>query len=163
LLVATVLLAVLASVVSRHNAELADKNSELDAARAQEQSERAKAEANARLAKQSIDEYFTRVSENRLLKVPGLQPLRKELLNSALSYYRRFLRERGDDPALQEELERIHVRYASTVELIGSNDEAFAALEAAREFLEKRAAGDPSPATLKRLASIHNLTGVRAN
>ena len=42
--------------------------------------------------------YFTTISESRLLNVPGLQPLRKELLDSAMKYYRDFLSQRGHDP-----------------------------------------------------------------
>ena len=30
-----------------------------------------------------MNDYFTQVSENKLLDVPGLQPLRKDLLESA--------------------------------------------------------------------------------
>ena len=45
--------------------------------------ERAKAEANFRQARAAVDEYFTTVSESKLLNVPGLQPLRKELLDAA--------------------------------------------------------------------------------
>ena len=42
-----------------------------------------KAEANFRKAREAVDEYFTKVSESKLLNVPGLQPLRKDLLESA--------------------------------------------------------------------------------
>src|SRR5262249_35440233 len=45
--------------------------------------ERAKAEANFRQARAAVDEYFTTVSESKLLNVPGLLPLRKELLDAA--------------------------------------------------------------------------------
>ncbi len=48
--------------------------------------ERAQAETNFRLARQAVDDYFTRVSQNKLLNVPGMQPLRKELLETALDY-----------------------------------------------------------------------------
>ena len=42
-----------------------------------------KAEDNFRKAREAVDEYFTKVSESKLLNVPGLQPLRKDLLESA--------------------------------------------------------------------------------
>ncbi len=45
------------------------------------------AEANFRKAREAVDEYFTKVSQSKLLNVPGLQPLRKELLESARNYY----------------------------------------------------------------------------
>ena len=44
---------------------------------AREQAHTAK---NLQLAREAIEEYLTKVSESRLLEEPGLQPLRKELL-----------------------------------------------------------------------------------
>src|SRR5262249_4506357 len=61
------------------------------------------AEANFRQARAAVDKYFTTVSESKLLNVPGLQSLRKELLDAAQRYYRDFLRERGDDPSVRVE------------------------------------------------------------
>ena len=60
------------------------------------------AEANFQLARRAVDDYLTRVSENRLLRVAGLQPLRKELLESALSYYQGFLNQRQGRPVAAE-------------------------------------------------------------
>jgi len=42
-------------------------------------------------AMDALDEYFQKVSESRLLNKAGLQPLRRELLTSALRYYEGFL------------------------------------------------------------------------
>ena len=41
------------------------------------------AQANFRLAFDGVDRYFTQVSEDRLLNVPGLQPVRRQLLDAA--------------------------------------------------------------------------------
>jgi serine/threonine-protein kinase len=62
-----------------------------------------KAEANFRKAREAVDEYFTKVSESKLLNVPGLQPLRKDLLESAHKYYEQFLRDRGTDKTVRAE------------------------------------------------------------
>ncbi len=63
---------------------------------------------NASLARGAVEDYLTRVSENRLIREPGLQELRKELPSAALAYYRDFARERRDDPAARFDLaERI--------------------------------------------------------
>jgi hypothetical protein len=59
---------------------------------------------------------FTKVSESRLLNVPGLQPLRKELLDAALVYYRGFVRERGDDPGLALQAARARYNVGQIVE-----------------------------------------------
>jgi tRNA A-37 threonylcarbamoyl transferase component Bud32 len=66
--------------------------------------QRARAEANFTRARAVVNDYFTRVSESQLLKVPGLQPLRAELLASARKFYENFAIERADDPELTAEL-----------------------------------------------------------
>ena len=54
----------------------------------------------------------SRSVRTRLLKspLPGLQPLRKQLLESALKYYQEFVRQGGDDPELQAELAQAYFR-----------------------------------------------------
>ena len=65
---------------------------------AQDQRDRAfkaegEAKANLARARAAVDDYLTTISESRLLKspLPGLQPLRKELLATALKYYEEFV------------------------------------------------------------------------
>ena len=96
---AFVLLLLAASLFSTYQAVLAN------AARRQEEVERQRAEqsriaaeANFQKARQAVDEYFTKVSESKLLNVPGLQPLRKELLESSRKYYQEFLKDRAWTP-----------------------------------------------------------------
>ena len=55
--------------------------------------QRERAEANFAKARAAVDEYFTRVSEDQLMTAPGLQPLRRELLRSALEFYEQFVTE----------------------------------------------------------------------
>jgi tetratricopeptide (TPR) repeat protein len=88
------------------------------------QKERRRAEANFAKAWAVVDEYLTKVSESQLLTVPGLQPLRRDLLTSALSFYRDFLRERGDDPTLQAELAAAQLRVGKIYSELGSAREA---------------------------------------
>src|SRR5262249_34454314 len=70
------------------------------------------AEENFRLARQAVDEYFTQVSENTLLNsgVPGMQPVRKDLLRTALRFHREFQARHSEDPSLQAELARAWYR-----------------------------------------------------
>jgi serine/threonine protein kinase len=84
------------------------------------------AEENFRQARAAVDEYFTRVSESKLLDVPGLQPLRKDLLESARKYYESFLEKRGDDPNVRAEAAASWYRLAILTQLIGSKDAAVA-------------------------------------
>jgi serine/threonine protein kinase/tetratricopeptide (TPR) repeat protein len=103
------------------------------------------AEANFRKAQQAVDGYFTQVSENRLLKspVPGLQPLRKELLETALNYYQAFIAEHPEESALRSELARAYFRVAVIKEEIATKAEALQAYQASRGLWEQLVQDDP--------------------
>ena len=91
-----------------------------------EAAQRKLADENFRQARKAVDDFFTGVSQNRLLNEPGLQPLRKELLESALKYYQGFLQSRRDDPGVQVEQARTLFRVAQITDLIGSPEAAWA-------------------------------------
>jgi tetratricopeptide (TPR) repeat protein len=86
--------------------------------------QRALADANFARARAAVDEYFTKVSENQLLTVPGMQVLRGDLLRSALSFYEDFIRTRGDDPSLRKALAAVHLKAASIHEELGEHAKA---------------------------------------
>jgi len=91
--------------------ERADANASEAAARAQEAvAERDKAAASFQQARDAVNDSFAAISENQLLNVPGLQPLRKQLLQASLKYYEAFVREHAADLALQRDLARTHLR-----------------------------------------------------
>jgi serine/threonine protein kinase len=121
------------------------------AARAQ----RARADANARKARAALDEAFTRVSESKLIQVPGAQPLRRELLQAALGYYRDFLDEARDDPELQADVAAAYFRVASANIMLNQADEAVAALRDGLDLVEKLLAEHPEDRELPmRLAGF---------
>lgn len=66
--------------------------------------QRDRANVNARRARRAVDEYLSKVTEADLLSVPGLQPLRMQLLTAALRFYDELFDEQGDDLSLQTEL-----------------------------------------------------------
>jgi serine/threonine-protein kinase len=86
--------------------------------------QRDRAEANFRLAREAVDRFHTRVSENRLLNEPGLQPLRKELLETAQGFYRRFVKERADDPGVRSDLGKALFKLAAITNEIDSKTRA---------------------------------------
>jgi tetratricopeptide (TPR) repeat protein/serine/threonine protein kinase len=95
--------------------------------------ERQRDRANASLARarRAVDEYLSRVTDEELLSVPGLQPLRQELLAAALRFYSEFTQEQGDDPALKVELAsahyrlgRIHSELGNSAATVTANNEA---------------------------------------
>ena len=61
------------------------------------------AEENFKLAFDSVDEYLTKVSQERLLNEPGMETLRSELLKSASSFFEEFTEKRQQDRDVRAE------------------------------------------------------------
>jgi serine/threonine-protein kinase len=129
--------------------------------------ERARAEANFRQARAAVDEYLTKVSESKLLEVPGLQPLRKELLESARKYYEDFLRQHGGDPTVRAEAAATYYRLAILTSLIGSKDAALALFGKALGLYQGLVRAHPEATRFQSdlaiccndLANVYRLTG----
>ena len=64
---------------------------------AQEESEQ-----SFREMQRAVDRFFTHASDHELLDQPGMQPLRQALLQEAVQYYQKFLKQRSDDPAFRD-------------------------------------------------------------
>ena len=106
-----------------------------------------KAEANFRKAREAVDEYFTKVSESKLLNVPGLQPLRKDLLESARKYYDQFLRDRGTDRTVRADAAEAWYRLGYIESEVGTEAEAakdFQEAVAMYEALARDYPGEPN-------------------
>ena len=118
--------------------------------RRREADARALAQTNFRMANRAVRDYLTSVSQNTLLKQQDsvdLRDLRRELLTSALDYYKDFVRQRGGDPQLRRELAEAHFRLGEIAAEIGTVGESIAAFEAARSVwtgLQASAPDEPS-------------------
>jgi serine/threonine protein kinase/tetratricopeptide (TPR) repeat protein len=122
---------------------------------------RAEAEANARAARQTVNDFFTRVSEEVLLEEAGLQPLRKQLLERALAYYQDFLDRRGDSPELEGDLGGVYARVGFINLTLGSNADALAAFRRGRDILERIVRDNPGDGTARKdLARCYHGIGV---
>ena len=84
---------------------------------------------NQRQARQTIDQFFNRVSEERLLNQPGLNPLRKSLLEDAQRFYEEFIARCHSDLALRAELAAAYMRMATINVGTGRLEQAVAQLE----------------------------------
>lgn len=120
------------------------------------------AEAAERDAANAVDEYFTKVSENQLLGVPGMEGLRRELLTLALRYYDTLTqRSGGKDPQLQLELAVAHERVALINSLIGSSGAAIRSYESAIEIIASLRRADPDAMNLAmQEARCHRRLGI---
>jgi serine/threonine protein kinase/tetratricopeptide (TPR) repeat protein len=99
-------------------------------------------------ARKAVDDYLNQVTDGDALKAPGLQPLRRDLLRSALSFYQEFLRERHDDPALRSELAAIHLRAARIQGELGNEAERKTAAREAVKLYEALFAESPDNAAV---------------
>lgn len=108
----------------------------LTAANERERLAKEKAEENYQMARAAVDRYHTEVSEHDLLKEPGMQPLRKRLLQAAEEYYKKFRAERRNDPNVQGELGKATFRLAQITDEIGARPEAITLHEEAATLFE---------------------------
>jgi serine/threonine protein kinase/tetratricopeptide (TPR) repeat protein len=81
------------------------------------------AESNLRRAREAVNDSFTRMSESTLLNHPTLEPLRKQLLQSAVRYYEEFVREHADDPELQAEMVAACFRITNMIYALGEEED----------------------------------------
>ncbi len=98
----------------------AEVNAETAIAKSEEADrKRAEAEENFRTMLQVVDQYLMRISENRLLNEPGMQPLRKDLLETARGFYERFVETHRDDVVFRAERARSLQRLANISLILG--------------------------------------------
>jgi tetratricopeptide (TPR) repeat protein len=69
------------------------------------------AEANEDRAFEAIDRFLTRIADQKLASIPGLEEVRRDLLNEALATSQTFLDEKeGASPRARNEVARAHQR-----------------------------------------------------
>jgi tetratricopeptide (TPR) repeat protein len=120
--------------------------------------QRASAAASLRHAHDAVHTYFTLVSDSTLLDTPGMQPLRSQLLQSALDHYVRFQKNGGDSPALRVEIAASYFRVAQLHHLNDRNDESIVAIARGVQLAQELLRDPPQDAGFpQRLAGL--LTG----
>ncbi len=106
--------------------------------------QRGRAEAGFAKARSAVDDYLTKVSESRLMQTPGLQPLRRELLQSALAFYQDFLKERHNDPSVVEGLASAFARVGQIQTELGEKIAATDSIRQALSLYQELARKNPS-------------------
>lgn len=104
---------------------------------------RKRSEESFQEAISAVNDLFTRVSEERLLNEPGLQPVRHDLLQRAREYYERFLQRRSNDPALRNELAATQFKVGLIVEELESPEAALVWFAKARDQQKVQVAAQP--------------------
>ncbi len=91
----------------------------------------AEAERHFRQARGAVD-YFTRVCMEDLADVPpSHRDVRRRMLTAALDYYKEFLHDEADDPALKAELEQAQERTANLLTRLLAHEQGAQAVTAA--------------------------------
>jgi serine/threonine protein kinase/tetratricopeptide (TPR) repeat protein len=113
-----------------------------------------------REARNAVDDLFTKVSEDSLLNQPGLQGIRKDLLQKTLDYYEKFLQQRADDPTVQEEYAATLFRAGRIIDELQSPEQSLPYLQQARDIQAQLMAEAPQNADrLKALGDTENAMG----
>ncbi|MFI5460821.1 MAG: protein kinase, partial [Isosphaerales bacterium] len=123
------------------------------------------AETNFIMAQTAVENYLTSVSENTLLKQQDsvdIRSLRRELLNTALKYYKGFVNQRRNDPRLRQQLAGAYFRVGGVTKEIGSPTEAIEAFQSAQTIWEGLTAADPGNHRFRgHLADCHLAIGIQ--
>ncbi len=118
--------------------------------------QREEAQTNLKEALAAVDQMLTRVSEERLRHVPQMEPVRRELLQDALTFYQRFLERRSDDPSIRRETALAYGNMGSLHHGLGDYPQAEAAYRRAFAMLDALDAESPlEPAIRGKLISYH--------
>lgn len=123
------------------NDELRLEQARTDAALTREATQRAAAERSFREARKVLD-YLTQLGESGLADRPELRPIRRELLEKLLGYYKEFVEQHRDDPATRADLAEAQYRVAAILAEVGSTSDAVAAYE---QYRRGRDRGLPPP------------------
>jgi tetratricopeptide (TPR) repeat protein len=122
------------------------------------------AEERLHLAHDLVDEFCIRLSEDRLKYLPGTQALRRDLLEAAGKHYRKFLDQKGEDPALRRRLAAAHYALASVLGSLGSRAEALAEYQAALDLYDEilRQGPDHGEVEVFRARTLHRMGGLHS-
>jgi serine/threonine protein kinase len=112
--------------------------------------ERDRAAASFRMARDAVDQLFTRVSQSPKLKAQGMEKFRKDLLQDAKGFYERFIREQFDDPAVRYDLGLAQYRLGEIHRELGDNAAAEESLTKAILLLGERVHEQPDVAEYQR-------------
>ncbi len=141
------------------NLRIAREEAQTRQALADVEMQRQRADANFRKAQAAVDVMLTAISENRLFDTPELTPLRRQVLEKALSYYQGFLEEQSDNPDIRFETAKAYTRLGKICIGLGQPEPAEDMFRRGLELFEKLLAEFPADARYRCAvaAACHDL------
>jgi serine/threonine protein kinase/tetratricopeptide (TPR) repeat protein len=130
----------LALGIALHNAQLQAALKTVQTREQEARQAREREQANYLKARNAVDEMLTQVGEEGLANVPQMEPVRRALLEKALTYYQGFLQENSTDAAVRRETGRAHGRLGEIYFLLGRHAESERAYRQAIALHEELAA-----------------------
>jgi serine/threonine-protein kinase len=143
-------------VEARRQRTLAEKNA------AEAERQRAATDEAYREAFKIVTRFCVQLSEKELGNIPGLQPLRKEMLEAGLAHFQKFAQRNANDPELRNEIADTHFRIGLLTNIVGSKKDALGcyrrALDLYRDLKAKGGKyGDQRLMIARTLSNMANL------
>jgi serine/threonine-protein kinase len=143
-------------IVWAYNSRLRQANEDLTTALTRADEQRREANINFRLAREGIDEFATKVSQDQRLRAHDLEALRKQLLQSAVRFYEKFVNQRPGDAGASAERGRAYQRLALVTKELGLKYRAITLYRQAQAIFEELLRDHPDTwAYQGDLAAIH--------
>src|SRR5579864_1951558 len=118
-----------------------------------------KADDNFQLARRAVDRYHTAVSEDVLLNEPGMEPLRKKLLEAAREFYQKFAQEHARSSSVKGELGMALFRLGQITADLDSERKGIPLLEQAANIFQTLTADENSTEFQSALAACYHHLG----
>ena len=108
-------------------------------------------------ARGAVDQFYTRFYQEGVLAVPGLEKVRRDVLGEMIQYYKDFVDQHRNDPALRLELAETCLRIGNLTKDQGNKVDALVVLRQALENFERLPAnaGDDRRIQMGLYRSLH--------
>ena len=116
------------------------------------------ARRNSRKAHDAVDQLLTHLGYDKLLDVPFMEPVVRDVLDTALKFNKEFLKEEGDDPAVRFEVARAYRRAGAIERMLGRFSAADEHFQQGLEIVEALARDDHRRTEYRQEQSVIHLT-----
>jgi serine/threonine protein kinase/tetratricopeptide (TPR) repeat protein len=114
------------------------------------------AQENLQHALAAVDQMLTRVADDKLIYVPQMEQIRRELLLDALRFYEKFLEKQNDDPVVRREAAFAYQRVGRIHNELGQYQDAERAFRKAFEIFDDLGPTVfADPALLREMVACH--------